>query len=65
MPIYEFEGGTPRIGASSYVHPTAVIIEDVVIDERCSVISAPIIEHACACNQVNRPSMSDRLPSIT
>ncbi|MBI2165896.1 MAG: gamma carbonic anhydrase family protein [Chloroflexi bacterium] len=35
MPIYEFEGKRPRIGPSSYVHPTAVIIGDVVIGERC------------------------------
>ena len=35
MPIYEFEGKRPRIGASSYVHPTAVIIGDVVIGEGC------------------------------
>lgn len=35
MPIYEFEGKRPRIGASSYVHPTAVVIGDVVIGERC------------------------------
>ncbi len=35
MPIYEFEGKRPRIGVSSYVHPTAVIIGDVVIGERC------------------------------
>lgn len=35
MPIYEFEGKRPKIGASSYVHPTAVIIGDVVIGERC------------------------------
>ena len=35
MPIYEFEGKRPKIGASSYVHPTAVIIGDVVIGEQC------------------------------
>ena len=35
MPIYQFEGLRPRIGASSYVHPTAVIIGDVVIGENC------------------------------
>ncbi len=35
MPIYEFEGKRPKIGASSWVHPTAVIIGDVTIGERC------------------------------
>ena len=35
MPIYEFEGKRPRIDASSYVHPTAVIIGNVVIGRRC------------------------------
>ena len=35
MPLYELEGKRPRIGAGSYVHPTAVIIGDVVIGERC------------------------------
>ena len=35
MPIYEFEGKRPKIGGTSYVHPTAVIIGDVVIGERC------------------------------
>ena len=35
MPIYEFEGKKPKIGSGSYVHPTAVIIGDVVIGDRC------------------------------
>ncbi len=35
MPIYEFEGKRPRIGATSYVHPTAVLIGDVEIGEGC------------------------------
>ncbi|MBI2871647.1 MAG: gamma carbonic anhydrase family protein [Chloroflexi bacterium] len=35
MPIYEFEGKRPSIGASSYVHPTAVLIGDIVIGEGC------------------------------
>ena len=35
MPIYEFENKRPQIGSSSYVHPTAVIIGDVTIGERC------------------------------
>jgi len=35
VPIYEFEGKRPKIGAGSYVHPTAVIIGDVTIGEKC------------------------------
>ena len=35
MPIYEFEGKRPRIGATSYIHPTAVLIGNVVIGEGC------------------------------
>ena len=35
MPIYEFEGKRPKIGATSWVHPTAVIIGNVTIGERC------------------------------
>ena len=35
MAIYEFEGKRPRIGKTSYVHPSAVIIGDVEIGEGC------------------------------
>ena len=35
MAIYEFEGKRPKIGTTSYVHPSAVIIGDVVIGEQC------------------------------
>ena len=35
MPFYEVQGKRPQIGATSYVHPTAVIIGDVVIGEGC------------------------------
>ncbi len=35
MPIYEFEGVRPRISRGAYVHPTAVIIGDVTIADRC------------------------------
>ena len=35
MPIYEYEGKRPRIGSTSYVHPTAVIIGAVTIGEGC------------------------------
>ena len=35
MPFYEVQGKRPQIGATSYVHPTAVLIGDVVIGEGC------------------------------
>lgn len=35
MPFYEFEGKRPRIGATSYIHPTAVLIGNVIIGEGC------------------------------
>lgn len=35
MPFYEVQGKRPQIGSTSYVHPTAVLIGDVVIGEGC------------------------------
>lgn len=35
MPIYEFEGKKPRISPGAYVHPTAVVIGNVTIADRC------------------------------
>lgn len=37
MPIYEFEGHRPKIGANTFVHPTASIIGNVTIGERCFI----------------------------
>lgn len=37
MSIYEFEGLRPKIPASSYVHPAAVVIGDVTIGENCFI----------------------------
>ncbi|MPY22357.1 phenylacetic acid degradation protein PaaY [Shewanella sp. YLB-07] len=37
MPIYAIEDLIPVIDASSYVHPTAVIIGDVIIQKNCYV----------------------------
>jgi tRNA-Thr(GGU) m(6)t(6)A37 methyltransferase TsaA len=37
MPIYEFEGRVPCIAASAYVAPSAQVIGDVDIGERCYV----------------------------
>lgn len=37
MPCYSFEGMTPFIDPSAYVHPTAVLIGDVVVGPGCYV----------------------------
>ena len=37
MPAYEFEGVRPVVDPSAFVHPTAVLIGDVIIGPRCFV----------------------------
>lgn len=37
MPCYAIEGIVPVIDPTSYVHPTAVLIGDVIIEENCYV----------------------------
>jgi carbonic anhydrase/acetyltransferase-like protein (isoleucine patch superfamily) len=37
MPLFSFEGKSPRVHPSAFVAPTAVIIGDVTIEERASV----------------------------
>jgi len=37
MPIYEFEGIKPVVDPSAFVHPTAVLIGDVIIGPKCFV----------------------------
>jgi carbonic anhydrase/acetyltransferase-like protein (isoleucine patch superfamily) len=37
MTLYEFEGRRPRIGRTSFVHDTAVLIGSVIIGEDCLV----------------------------
>lgn len=37
MPIYEFEGVRPVVDPEAFVHPTAVLIGDVIIGPRCLV----------------------------
>lgn len=43
MSVYEFNGKTPRISASAFVHPDAVIIGDVTIGESCFIGPGAII----------------------
>ena len=37
MPLYSFEGKSPRINPSAFIAPTATIIGDVTIEENASV----------------------------
>jgi carbonic anhydrase/acetyltransferase-like protein (isoleucine patch superfamily) len=37
MPLFSFEGKSPRIHPSAFIAPTAVIIGDVIIEENASV----------------------------
>ncbi|WP_175713208.1 phenylacetic acid degradation protein PaaY [Burkholderia ambifaria] len=37
MPLFEFNGMRPRVHPSAYVHPSAVVIDDVPIGARCYI----------------------------
>ena len=37
MPCYQMDGITPVVDPTSYVHPTAVIIGDVIIGANCYI----------------------------
>ncbi|MHC4414129.1 MAG: acyltransferase [Planctomycetota bacterium] len=37
MPCYEFEGVRPAVDPTAFVHPTAVLIGDVIVGARCFV----------------------------
>jgi len=43
MPLYEFEGKRPVIGANSFVHPQAVVIGEVNIGQNCYVGAGAIV----------------------
>lgn len=43
MPLYEFEGKSPRLASTSFVHPDAVIIGDVVIGEKCFIGAGAVL----------------------
>ena len=43
MAIYEFEGVKPKIGATTFVHPEAVIIGDVTIGENCFIAPGAVL----------------------
>lgn len=37
MPIYSFDGITPVVHPSAYVHPTAILIGDVIVGQGCYI----------------------------
>src|SRR6186713_961081 len=37
MPLFSFEGLTPRIHASAFVAPTATLVGDVIVEEHASI----------------------------
>lgn len=43
MPLYEFEGRKPRVGKTSYIHESAVIIGDVQIGETCFIGAGAVL----------------------
>lgn len=43
MPLYEFEGKSPKIGKDCFIHPEAVLIGDVVIEDGCYVGAGAVL----------------------
>ena len=43
MPLYEFEGKSPQLAQSSFVHPDAIIIGDVRIGEKCFIGAGAVL----------------------
>ncbi len=43
MPVYELNGKAPRIAASAFIHPEAVIIGDVEIGDKCFIAPGAVI----------------------
>ncbi|MCG6880404.1 MAG: phenylacetic acid degradation protein PaaY [Deltaproteobacteria bacterium] len=43
MPFYEFENKSPVVDARAFVHPEAVLIGDVMVDESCYVGAGAVL----------------------
>ena len=43
MPLFSFEGLTPRIHASAFVAPTATLVGDVIVEEGASIWYGAVI----------------------
>ncbi len=44
MTIYEFEGRTPVLGRETYVSPSASVVGDVLIGDRCYVAPGAVVK---------------------
>lgn len=44
MPYYKIDGVTPVVHPSAYVHPTAVLIGDVIVGEGCYIGPGRLLE---------------------
>ena len=53
MPIYSFEGRTPRIAPTAYVDPSAVVIGKVFIGDNCYIGPDVVIHNSVIGNNVN------------
>ena len=43
MPFYEFEGKSPRLEPSCFVHPDAILIGDVTIGKQCFIGAGAVL----------------------
>ena len=43
MPLYEFEGKSPQLASSSFVHPDAILIGHVIIGEKCFIGAGAVL----------------------
>ncbi len=43
MPLYEFEGRKPVIGASSYIHEMSTVVGDVTVGEQCFIGAGAVL----------------------
>lgn len=43
MPLYELEGKSPRLASSSFVHPDAILIGDVIVGEKCFIGAGAVV----------------------
>ncbi len=44
MPFYQIDGITPVVSTESFVHPTAVVIGDVIIGKNVYIYPMPAYE---------------------
>ena len=57
----EYRGKTPRVSASAFVAPTAVLVGDVVVEEDSSAAIANAVYHATGKRIRDLPITLDKL----